>query len=393
MGGFDSSWTRTMALAAALLALAAGVAGAVDWRPALVEMSDGTKYDGKIYLNEGKIRLHHADKKKFYWVKQEEIKHLETIVKKQWMEKKWLWKEDGRDFKVYTGDTYPIVHLKTRITFGDGNTFEGPCYARAVYIDVKGKRTKKILLKQMEGKVGQTFKDLVYVKKITFRGEAKGVRGSIAGRVKLPAGETFLKAHALNRENEYVVEGKLAGNDGFRITDCMAGTYDLVVRTDKSYYLYFSREKDEGCRRFDANTLEDIHTYIMKIKDLWENQDFVYGGGNEKRAYVFVRMERRGGLAWSDPAKWAWVKLLRRNEVLLMTKPYDEWQVSKRYFIGRELLADANDEPEKIIVAPQLGGHVVDLKNPNLFVSLKLGPTKEVVVPQPPKEAEENDGD
>ena len=88
MSALGNIRTRTIALVVAVLALTAGLAGAVDWRPALVEMSDGTKYDGKIYFNEGKIRLHHADKKKFYWVKQEEIKVLETLVAKQWMEKR-----------------------------------------------------------------------------------------------------------------------------------------------------------------------------------------------------------------------------------------------------------------------------------------------------------------
>ena len=381
---------RTFLTVLSYAVIVAAALADVEWREGTVELSDGTKYEGRIRISEGKFKIYTAENKDFTTVWQEEVQTIETFVENERQEKKWIWKEDGRSFKIYTGETYPIRELKSRVAFPDGSKLEGRIYARTMHVkETEDAEPIKLLLqKQMEGRVGEKLDALVYVKKVTFKGGAVGVNGTISGRVSLPAGETFLKAQAINEEKRFVREGVIAAGAEFKIHGCTRGTYDLVVQTDKAYYVCFNREKDKGCARFGAGDLQRIHDWIMKMKDLWDDQQILYGGGNDEAAFVFVRMERRGVLQLDGPQ--GPVQLLRRYEVWSLEKPYEEWQITEtgRLFIGRKLLADANDPPEQIIVAPQLGGHVIGLKTPEVVLDLKLGPNKEVVVPEARQRAE-----
>ena len=179
-----------------------------------------------------------------------------------------------------------------------------------------------------------------------------------------------------------VAEG---GGCGFRV--CRAGVHDWIALSDRAIYVYFSRERDEGCGRLDEATLTEIRDWVAQIPDVFQVQQPVYGAGNEELAYILVRQDRTGKLAWSFPEQYAWVKLLRRYEVWQMHKPGKEWQIQKRYFVCRKLSGDKGEAPLKVIVAPALGGHVLDVEHSELRIELKLEDTGEVVIPPAEQEA------
>jgi len=367
------------------------LAAGVDWRPAVVELSDGTAIVGEVYIPQGVLRIYNEAQQRYYNVKLTAMKRLETVVEQEYMDKKWLWREDGRDEKVYTGEVYPVRKFRTRVTFHDDGVLEGHIIGRTLYVRSGGERQRLALVRKMEGKVGEELGDLVYVSSVTFPGEGTGVMGSLTGHVETPLDERLLGMRAINREAEFCIEGKVTGDGDFSFADCIEGTYDLVAITDRAIYLYFSREEAPGCSRLDAAMLEEIRQWAGKIKDVFEVQEPLYGAGNLQRAYVIVRLERTGPLAWSDPEKWAWVKLLRRYEVWLMHRPHDQWQIIKRYFITRELAGDPHDPREKLVLCRELGGHVIDAEHPDLTLTLTLAGTDEPLVPPPAEERIEDD--
>ncbi len=161
------------------------------------------------------------------------------------MEKKWFFKEDGRDEKVYTGEVYPVRYFNTRVTFGDGRTLEGHIISTTAFLKVGDDAPERLFLtRQMEGKVGQKLDDLVYVKRIALKGEAAGVLGSIRGTVRLPAGEKLVAVIAIHCQNDISITAE-AGRGTARSSSptARAGTYDLVVLSDRAIYAGFSAEK------------------------------------------------------------------------------------------------------------------------------------------------------
>lgn len=361
------------------------------WRDAVVVLSNGEKIVGKVNMTGNSIHLFVEAQSKRYKVHLDEIAKIESLLEDERMEKKWFFKEDGRDEKVYTGDKYPLRQFITRITFDDGKALEGHILGRALWVDDgQGEPRHLVLRRQMEGKVGQTLKDLVYVQSVTMTDKGEGVVGAISGTVEVPPQETVVRMMAINRKNDYSIEARVSADGRFHFSPCTAGTYDLVVVTGGSVYAYFSIEKEKGCARLSPDVLKEIADWVKLLKDVFEVQEPVYGAGNADRLYVLVHMQRTGKLSWSYPEQMAWVKLLRRYEVWLMHKPYDEWQRIKIFPLHRYLSGDAGHPKERVVVCPALGGHTVSSQHQNVQLDLKLAPTGEPLVGPPARAGEED---
>ena len=148
--------------------------------PGCIELSDGTTLYGQIHLTRDK-RLKIKDER---IGRQREIPlpvvaRIDCIVKKEWLEKEWRFKELALDEKIYTGKKYPVREYLHEITLQDGRKITGPLSA-LVYIQPpeadnqknadkkkpKPKAERFILHKRDKGKPGTMLKELVYVKSI-----------------------------------------------------------------------------------------------------------------------------------------------------------------------------------------------------------------------------------
>ncbi len=152
-----------------------------DARPGYIELSDGTIHYGMIHLTRDK-RLKINDEKigRQREVPLRAVAQIDGIVKKQWMEKEWRFKELALDEKMYTGRQYPTREHLHEITLSDGRTIKGPL-AAIIYLQPgdgplgnnsapayrpKMKTRRFTLYKRTKGKPGTKLKDLVYVKRI-----------------------------------------------------------------------------------------------------------------------------------------------------------------------------------------------------------------------------------
>jgi hypothetical protein len=341
------------------------------WRDAEVELSDGRTIAGQIALVNDQLIIHNEAQEKKYTIRLAEMKRFETLLEKESMEKKWFFKEDGRDEKVYTGEVYPVRYFNARVTFGDGRTLEGHIISAMALLKVGDAAPERLILRpQMEGNVGQKFDDLVYVKRITLKGEAVGVLGSISGTVRLPVDEKLLAVVAIHCQNDMSLSAKLAGDGAFKFADCTQGTYDLVVVSDRAIYAGFSAEKAADGARLGAETLKEISDWSKNVRDFFDAHDPLYGAGSNARAYVLVRMERARDRVNTLQAD----TMFRRYEVWLMEKPEDEWVIEKRFFLRRDLSAGKDIPRERMEIRPELAGQTISAERSELTLSLQLAP-------------------
>ena len=141
-----------------------------DARPGYIELSNGKIHYGMIHLTRDK-RLKINDDKigRQREVPLRVVSQIDGIVKKQWMEKEWRFKELALDEKIYTGRQYPAREHLHEITLSDGRKIVGSL-AAIIYLqpgDGPKVKTKRFTLyKRTKGKPGTELKDLVYVKRI-----------------------------------------------------------------------------------------------------------------------------------------------------------------------------------------------------------------------------------
>ena len=366
---FHRPWS-IVAIAIAFAAWPASFAAEkLAWRDAEVVLSDGRTVAGQIALVNDQLIIHNEAQQKNYTVRLAEMKQFETLLEKESMEKKWFFKEDGRDEKIYTGEVYPVRCFNARVTFGDGRALEGRIISTAALLKVGDAAPERLILtRQMEGKVGEKLDDLVYVKRIALKGEAAGVLGSIGGTVRLPAGEKLLGVIAIHCRNDMSLLAELAGNGSFKFTECAQGAYDLVVLSDRAIYAGFSAEKAADSARLGAETLKEISDWSKNVRDFFDTHDPLYGAGNNGRAYVLMRMERardRANTLQPDT-------MFRRYEVWLMAKPDDEWVIEKRFLLRRDLSAGKDAPRERMEIRPELAGQKISAERSELTLSLQL---------------------
>ncbi len=366
-----------------LLICALGPAGfaaeKLAWRDADVELSDGRTVAGRIALVNDQLIVHNEAQGKKYTVRLAEMKQFETLVEKESMEKKWFFKEDGRDEKVYTGEVYPVRYFNTRVTFGDGRTLEGHIISTVALLKVgDAAPERRFLTMKMEGEVGQKLDDLVYVKRIAFKGQVAGVLGSISGTVRLPTGEKLMAVVAIHCQDDFSLSAEIAGNGAFNFTQCTQGSYDLVVLSDRAIYAGFSAEQAADSSRLGAETLKEISGWAKNVRDFFDSHDPLYGAGNSARAYVLVRMERARDRANTLQAD----TMFRRYEVWLMEKPEEEWQIQKRFLLRRDLSAGKDIPRERMEIRPELAGQKISAERSDLTLSLELA-SGDAAVSQP----------
>jgi len=374
-------------MAALILCLAAPRLSALEWVKGAVELSDGTRVAGQVYIVGGSFFIFNEAQKKRYAVRTEEVRKLEARVEKEYMAGKWFFKEDGRDEKVYTGEKYPVRHYVHRVTFHDGRSLTGHIIAKTIYVKSDGKPRRFMLRRKDEGIVEESLDDLLYVREVSFEEGEGGVLGTIGGGVRLPAGEKIERILAVSRENEFILQGRIGGTPPrFQFSGCTAGTYDLVVVSDRAIYAYFSREKDQDCARLTRSPLAEIQQWADKVREFFHKQELLYAAGNPELTFALVCKERYGGTTLQG------AELVRRIEVWVMHRPEEEWQIRKRMFVWRLVSKKKRAPRKEIIISPQLGGHEVNVANRDLELELELGPTGEAPIPSDPERGRKKDG-
>lgn len=166
--------------------------------PGYIELSDGTIYVGNIYMTRDKrLKIYDESIKRQREIPLTAVSQIECKILKEWMEKEYRFRETTRDEKYYTGRQYPARECEHVITLKDGRQISGGL-AEILYVAPLGEGdgssspaepVRVILHKRQKGEIGQTLKELVYVKVVKLGEEAlaEGKR-KLGARQKSSAG-------------------------------------------------------------------------------------------------------------------------------------------------------------------------------------------------------------
>lgn len=192
-----------------------------DARAGRLELSDGRKISGQVYLTRGQmLRIYDGQLERLREVPLRVVSRIECQVEKEWDEREWRFRENANDAKVYTGRTYPARIYRHTITLQGGASITGPLSALVYVIPERvvdpgsesagrasdgtprvddkpaaeaespanpfgtpaagarpAKPLKFLLHKRDKGEPGTQLEELVYVKRIVFDESAEGDDG------------------------------------------------------------------------------------------------------------------------------------------------------------------------------------------------------------------------
>jgi hypothetical protein len=140
-----------------------------DSRPGVVTLSNGQVIRGRLSTTlREPLRVWIEDKKQFDDIPFSLIQSIQAQVVWERQEAEWKFAASGSDVKEFSGQTYPARQTDYVFTLKDGSTATGSV-AGPIYVENPDEEKKVYILhKRDKGDDGQTLKDLVYVKSVTF---------------------------------------------------------------------------------------------------------------------------------------------------------------------------------------------------------------------------------
>ena len=135
-------------------------------RTGTILLSSGEKIRGDIATTREKpIRIWDEQEKEYRDVPFALIKSIEARILWERNQEEWHFPEAGSDKKEFTGKTYPARELIYTVTLVNDQPITGGIVA-PLYAAAGEAALTFILHKRQKGEVGQTLKDLVYVKRV-----------------------------------------------------------------------------------------------------------------------------------------------------------------------------------------------------------------------------------
>jgi hypothetical protein len=138
-------------------------------RSGTITLSNGEKISGHLTHTGNKpLRMWVEKDEQYHDIPFEVIQHIEAKVLWERDEKEWHFKESGSDIKEYNGKSYPNRETEYTFTLTNGQTISG-AVVEPLYLQTADGPVLFALHKRDKGEVGQTLKQLVYVKSVEFK--------------------------------------------------------------------------------------------------------------------------------------------------------------------------------------------------------------------------------
>jgi len=222
-----------------LFALAASAAWA---RPGIVEFSDGKSVAGNITLTPGKqIQVLAGEQQRAFGL--EQVREMRFAPAEEAMERKWRFIEAGKPMKEFTGQPFPVRHVRATMTLSDGSTFQGHLLTTVLYVEAKEGTQKVILYAKQRGEEGQTLAQLVYPTLVRFTDEAAKSAAELKLVMKVPDGSEVVGATI---GSTVVLPVKAAGNPGeFALTAPLGEDFLLGYRQGNEIVVGWPKGADE----------------------------------------------------------------------------------------------------------------------------------------------------
>ncbi len=312
-----------------------------DGIPAIVSLSDGQLLRGRVELGRGKrLRIWDLRERRAYYLDLASIRSIRTLVESEKMEEAWAFEEEGFRKKIKLGWHYPLRQYRQEIELDGGQVVMGHCHAAVFWINDGTRERKFILPRVQKGKRGQKPDDLVYP-----TGIALGVRGEKKTVVARGRGKPFAEIAgslpqlssltAIEIRNVRGFGAAVRGGGKFRLGGLLPGDYAVFVRRDLGNG---RSELVAGLPpepKMSAADRASIDARIAEIAEFFEDKRIALIGGDADRPWLLLELRRRG--------KTTSGSRVERWELWSLQRLGDQWKVTSRVFLGRELVRSGKD--------------------------------------------------
>jgi len=293
----------TVLLRGALL-LCGALLSAAEPRPGVVQLSDGTSWNGEIALIPGGALLLH-DGTNVKTIDVARVRALRMHAAKEHLERNFRMPEAGKAFREETGEPYPVRELSTQIELLDGSTISGHLGTTAMTIDVAAadakpddppERHKVILPAKLQGKPGEGFNVLVFPALIRFSDQPAAA--SAATKLQLVGGDAEELA-VLTRDGLAVLASERTAVGAFTIEPAFGAGMFLATRSGNRIRVGWPPGLDAALSERLAQALKDASDFFdeRQVLGVWHLE-----GASE--AFTVVRLVRRGAVVDSPAKPW-----------------------------------------------------------------------------------------
>lgn len=297
-----------------LVALLLLVAGSVHARPGMVEYSDGHSVTGNVTLTPGKqIQFLDGTQQRAFGL--EQVREIRFFAEEETLERKWRFIAAGKADKEFTGQPYPVRHVKATVALADGGTITGHLFTTVLYVEDAEGACKIILLAKQRGEEGQTLAQLVYPSRISFTDKAG--QAGVQLTVKLGSSPDEFMGMAL---------GSLTRLNARRAE---AGQYTMAAPLGEELLLGWRKGNDilvGWATNAEAKVVTRVREGVKDAEDFFDGKELlgVWHDAAAGNVYSLMLLHRQGGTtlggAKSQPWRvsvWRWKYDPETNQLML----------------------------------------------------------------------------
>lgn len=341
-------------------------------------LSNGRTITGEIYTaGYQPLVFYDIEKKKRILVPLSDLAGMRTIIEREEMAEKWIWKEEGFHEKIMTGEKYPVRLFLLELLYPDGRKAKGHLVSATIYAEKDdGEREKFKLVRKQTGEVGQALSDLVYISEIRFEGRMQKALSTTpaSALIRLKASEEIRRVWLLHNEMDQLFETVHQGGV-FTAENLPYGTYDIIVETQRAFFLQLSspanaRAKTPALAPVSAVGVEEM---LKDAGDFFHSHRIIHWAGTPAKMRALMMSERRGDTTLEG------AELIRRYDIFILHKAENEWKIDRRLFLSRAVWFEKKQPPPKMIVpTKELSGLKITEEDPKLEFDLALSIKREI---------------
>ena len=316
--------------------LPCGVIQAETGRLALVQFSNGEIVEGTISLTPGaELKIHTGAELKTLTL--DLVQEATFEPEKETMEQKWRFPEAGRTQKEKWGRPFPVREIRAAIWLADGTVLRGHVYTTVLYMEGKEQTTKVVLRAKDRGSEGQTFADIVYPVRVSFRDRAQSVAGTISLKIK-DSDATELVAltpGALLR----LPASRTPDGRAFQLAGLTTTNAFVAVRTGSGINVGWPADSDTGL-------VVRVREGLGNAEDFFDVKTLFGAFRSGDDVYTLLLLSRKGQTTMEGDKSLPW-----RLEVWRWKDNGDRMMVAGRGFFYRGILSK-DELPPPVSVSP-----------------------------------------
>lgn len=280
-----------------MLSVMTGHAGTA--RKGEIQFSDGENKQGLLSLSANRMLKIH-DGKTLRTIDLADVVEIRIEPEREKMERKWRFVEAGRTEKAFSGEPYPVRHLRTVIAMSQNTSITGHLYTTVMYVEQPEKTSKVVISAKLRGKEGQSFDDLVYPIRISFTDAVRRIGSDAEFEILRADGKRIVDVRAITYPTLFRMKAARSADNTFRLTRLLDPRIFLAVRGEE--------EINIGWPENDPELFTNISNAMHHVREFFDQQRLigVYREADSNDAYSLIMLFRRGKTSLNASRSQPW---------------------------------------------------------------------------------------